>query len=55
MTGGAAQHVLGFDPDGDDDFAASRGFILHCDHGGLVQNDASLADVNQGVCGSKID
>jgi hypothetical protein len=55
VAGGAAQHVLGFDPDRDDDFAAPRRFILHCDHRGFVQNNPAFADVNEGVCGSKID
>ena len=52
---GAAQHVFGLDPDGDDDLAAARRFVLHCDDRGFVEHDAALAHVNQRVGGSKID
>ena len=53
--GRAAQHVLGLDADRDDDFAAARGLVLHCDDRGLVEHDAPLAHVDQRVGGSKID
>ena len=42
-------------PDRDDDFAAARGFVLHCDDRGLIEHDAALAHVDQRVGGSKID
>jgi len=40
---GSPQHVFGFHADGDDDFAASGGFVLHRDDGRLIENDAALA------------
>ena len=52
---GAAQHVLGFHADRDDDLAAARRFVLHCDDRRLVEHDAALAHVDQRVGGSKID
>jgi hypothetical protein len=55
VPGRPAQHVLRFDPDGDDDLAAAGGFVLHCDDGRLVEHDAPLAHVDQRVGGSKID
>ena len=42
-------------PDRDDDLAAARRFVLHCDDRGLVEHDAALAHVDQRVGGSKID
>ena len=53
--GRAAQHVLRFDADRDDDFAAARRLVLHRDDRGLVEHDAALAHVDQRVGGSKID
>ncbi len=55
VAGGAPQHVFGFDPDRDDDLAASGRFVLHRDDRRFVENDAALAHVNQRVGGSKID
>jgi hypothetical protein len=55
MARGSTQHIFGFHADSDDDFAASGGFVLHCDDRWLVENNAALANVNQRVGGSKID
>jgi hypothetical protein len=50
----APQHVFRFDAHRHDDLAATGRFVLDRDHGGFVQNDAALADVNQRIRGSKI-
>jgi hypothetical protein len=55
VAGGAAEHVLRFDTDGDDDLAAPRRFVLDSHHGGLVQHDALAADIDQGVGRSQVD
>ena len=46
---------FGFDADRDDDLAAARGLVLHCDDRRLVEHDAALAHVDQRIGGSKID
>jgi hypothetical protein len=53
--GRAAEHVLGLGADGDNDLAAARGFILNGDDRGLVEHDALVAHVDQGVCRTQVD
>ena len=55
VAGRAAEHVLGFGADRDDDLAAARRFVLDRDHRRLVQHDAAVADVDQRVGGAKVD
>src|SRR5207237_2693870 len=49
MPGRAPEHGLGLGADRDDYLAAAPGLVLHRDHRGLVEHDALVAHIDQGV------
>jgi hypothetical protein len=51
----AAQHVLGFGADGDYDLAAAGVVVLHRDNGRLIEHDALVTDINEGIGRSQVD
>jgi hypothetical protein len=51
----AAEHVLRLGAHRLDLLAAARGFLANGDDGGLVQDDALAADVDQRVGRAKVD
>jgi hypothetical protein len=56
VAGHLAQHGLGFVAHGLDGLLAlGAAFVADGDHRGLVQHDALVADVNQGVGGAQVD
>ena len=56
VAGHLAQHGLGFLADRLDGlFALRAAFVANGDHRGLVQHDALVAHVNQGVGGAKVN
>jgi hypothetical protein len=55
VAGRSTQHVLGLGADGDDDLATTCLVVLHRDNRRLVEHDALVADVNEGIGRSQID
>jgi hypothetical protein len=51
----AAEHVLGLGAHGDDDLAAAAVVLLHRDDRGLVEHDAAVADIDEGVGRPQVD
>src|SRR5436190_12042750 len=55
VPGRAPEHGLGLGADRDDYLAAAPGLVLHRDHRGLVEHDALVAHIDQGVRRTQID
>src|ERR1700730_12436619 len=55
VPGRAPEHGLGLGADGDDHLAAAPGLVLHRDHGGFVEHDAPVADIDQRIRRTEID
>lgn len=51
IAGGAAEHALGFLPDGQNVGGAG----LDGDHGGFTQDDALIPNVDEGICGPQVN